>query len=240
MHERAHGCSHPLPHLLEPRLRRHRACRGAERGGGGGGPGRRRLSGARAVRRPGPVLRPAPPVQFSRKVGEVEDGMLEGTSSFARSTVTAAGRDASRGRRRGWPPEEGSWGARAPGHLGWAPGPAGENQGPSYGRDSVPQSVLQIGLGSQGVATGTPGRVLVRGPRRGHLKRRGQATPKAPCSWGSDLPPGSGSFSPHCSPDQRGLWAPPCATPSLGNSPIGQGRRAGLGQGDPGSLSLSV
>lgn len=131
MHERAHGCSHPLPHLLEPRLRRHRACRGAERGGGGG-PGGRRLSGARAVRRPGPVLRPAPPVQFSRKVGEVKDGMLEGTSSFAPGhccghNSTAAGRDPWAGAGGGAGlPRRACEGALAT--WGWAPGPAGESQ----------------------------------------------------------------------------------------------------------------
>lgn len=107
MHERAHGCSHPLPHLLEPRLRRHRAHGGAERGGGGGGgPGGRPAAGARAARRPGPVLRPAPPVQFSRKVGEAEGGM-RGRKQLWHSSPAAG---------TAWPPSAVS--ERADGRLG--------------------------------------------------------------------------------------------------------------------------
>lgn len=72
---------------------------------------------------------------------------------------------------------------RAPGHLRWAPGPAEENRGPSNGRDSVPWSlppsfVLQRGLGSRAVATGTPARVLCRAPTEDIWKGGGRPPPR--------------------------------------------------------------
>lgn len=75
------------------------------------------------MRRPGPVLRPAPPVQCSRKVGEVEDSMLGRNQLFRTRALLQARFDRRQGAAPGERglPRTGREGAR--GFLAFLEGP---------------------------------------------------------------------------------------------------------------------